>query len=211
MRSLSVIFIAMILSIFVISANAQDHASHHPDQSATMQTDSGSGMGMMHNMMSGGMMGEKSMHPMCAYMMQGGMMNMMHGQGMMGNHGLMHTNMHLVNHLPSMKAKLELTDEQMKQLKSIQSDFFKRKADWEAKIEKKEIDLDLLTDGKASASDVRKTLKSIYDTKLEMNVASYDAAQKMKAVLTSEQQQKFDEMGSMCMGQGMMEMMHGQM
>lgn len=227
MRSLSVIFTAVIISIFVIAANAQSHAMHHPDQDAVVQTDTSSGMGMQ-GMMSGGMMGEKGMHTMYGRMMpgcmmggngmmrgqgmmQGGMMGnmmgMMHSQGMMGRHDLMYRYVHLIYHLPDMKAKLELSKDQVNRLKTVQADFLKRRADWDATIDKKEVDLNLMLDKNAAPGDVQKTLKSIYEVKVEMKTASYETAQKMKAVLSADQQEKLDESLSMCMGQGMMGMM----
>ncbi|NIU02062.1 MAG: hypothetical protein GWN62_31315, partial [Aliifodinibius sp.] len=101
---------------------------------------------MMQGMMQGGMMSQQGMRAMCSKMMKGGMMdgkgmmhgkgmqggmmghmmNMMHGQGMMGHHSPMGTYMHLINHVPNMKTSLELSDDQINNLKSIQSNFFKR-------------------------------------------------------------------------------------
>lgn len=217
MRSLSVIFPAITILVFFFIANAQDHTAHHPEQTATVQADTSAGMGMMP----GGMMSQQGMHSMCGKMMKGGMMGskgmmggqgmmsggmmgQMHGQGVMGHHDPMHRYMHLVYHLPGMKTKLELTDDQLGKLKTIRSDFLKRKADWDANVEKKQIDLDALLDKDAAPGDVGKILKSINDVKLEMKLASYETAQKMKAVLSPDQLERLDEMCPMCMGSGMM-------
>ncbi|NIW78828.1 MAG: hypothetical protein GWN16_04920, partial [Calditrichae bacterium] len=89
---------------------------------------------MKGGMMSSGMMSGQGM-------MQGGMMGnmmnmmrMMHGKGMMQHHGPMLRFIHQVQHLPGMKAKLDLSDDQLDQLKNIRANFLKRKADWQADI-----------------------------------------------------------------------------
>lgn len=212
MKSFSAVLSAIFLTVFIFTANAQtsSHAAHHPQQSQATEADTSQGVGMMPGggMMSG-MMGNQGM-------MQGNMManmmRMMHGEGMMEHHGPMQHVMHLVYHLPEMKSKLELTGDQTTQLKSIQANFLKEKADWDAKIEKQEIDLGLQLDKKAPAAEVQKSLKSIYDVKLDMKVASYKTAQKMRDVLSPEQQQKLENVCPMCSGQGMMGgMMQGMM
>lgn len=233
MRFLSIIFTMAIIAMLIVSANAQEHATHHPDQTATVQTDTSGGMGMMQGMMQGGMMGPQGMHAQCMNkmmnvgmmggqgmmggngMMRGGMMGnmmgMMHGQGMMGHHNPMHHYTHLIYHLPDMKVKLKLSEDQVNRLKTVQADFLKRRADWNAAIDKKEVDLNLMLDKNAAPGDVEKILKSIYDVKVAMKVASYETAQKMKTVLSPDQLGKLDDSLSMCTGQGMMGMMGGQM
>jgi hypothetical protein len=216
MKSVFVIITAIIIAMFVFSTNAQDHAAHHPDEGATVQTDTSGGMDMMEDIMQGEMMTQQGMRcPMCGKMMKGGIMgnmkNMMHGQGMMKHRNPTHRFMHLVYHLPDMKTKLGLSEEQIVLLRNMQADFLKQKVDWEASIQKKEIDLNLLLDKNATPGDVGKILESIYDVKLQMKVSSYETAQKMRAILSADQEEKLDKIFSMCMGQGMMRMKNDQM
>lgn len=129
--------------------------------------------------------------------MQKGMMMMHKGKDMMSKYK------HIVYHLPKMKNKLGLSDEQVARLKKIKINFLKSQIDREAEIKKKELDLRELLDSEASVSDVRKVLKSIYDVKLDMKVSLYQTAKEMLSVLTKEQREKLKNM-QMKMMQGMM-------
>jgi len=202
MKSLISILSILVLAFFVLPVGAQGHADHHPDGNAAVQGDSASGMGMMKGgmmqggMMKSGMMGGKGM---CSGMMKGGMKG-----GMMGMHSPLMKSMHTIKHLPDLKSKLDLTDAQVNKLKDMRTNYLKQKADWEAAIKKSEIDLKALVDKKASPSEIRKTLKSLYDVKLDMKVAAYETAQKMLSVLNKEQLEKYKTKMSGCMGGGMM-------
>jgi len=190
MKSLISILSILVLAFFVLPVGAQGHAAHHPDENSAVQGDSASKMGMMKGgMMQGGMMGGKSM---CSGMMKGGMKG-----GMMGNH--------TIKHLPDLKSKLDLTDAQVNKLKDLRTNYLKQKADWEAAIKKSEIDLKTLVDKKASPSEIRKALKSLYDVKLDMKVAAYETTQKMLSVLNKEQLEKYKTKMSGCMDGGMMD------
>ena len=218
MRLLSVVVSMFVLALFVIPGVAQYQSAHHPQPAQAVQADSSNGMGMMQGsmmqggMMPGSMMGGKEKRQCCMMsgkrMMPGGMMGkkgMMGGK--MGMHGPMHKFMHMVHHLPDLQAKLNLNNDQVSKLKQIRADFLKKQADWKAGLEKKQIDLGLLLDKNASASEVKKLLSSSCDTKVEMQVAAYQTATKMRALLTPEQRQKLKSVMTM----GMCKMMGGKM
>ncbi len=213
MKSLIAVFSIVLVAFFTAPAAAQQ-SDHHPDQGQAMQAGTTAGMmsgkGMMEGGMMSGMMGgqaTKGKCPMCGKMMKGGMMGgrgMMSG-GMMG--GEMHRFMRAIYHLPELKAKLDLSDDQVSQLKELQTAFLKSKADWKANIEKKRIDLDNQLDNKAAASEVRKTLQAISGIKVDLKVAGYETAQKMISILTSEQKELWENfccMGGQQMHKGMM-------
>jgi len=200
----------LIASFLILPAQAQDHASHHPAQGQMMKTDSSSGSGMMKmGMMKGkmGMMKDKKMmdgmkrcKAMMSKMMQGGMMSGMMQGGMMGkmmsHQNPMHRYMHLVYHLPDMKESLGLSEQQIARLKQIQSDFEKRKIDWNAAIKKNEIDLKGLLEREAPVADIHKNMKISSDIKLKMGVATYQTARKMLSLLSAEQKTKLKNAGS---------------
>lgn len=190
-------------------------------------------MQMRQPMMGKGMMGNKpGMHGKMKGMMddkQGKQCNMMAGNKMMGkmggSNGMMghmmkpgmmeqmgplHKYMHVIHHLQQQSDKLSLTDAQINRLKTIQAEYQKNQVDRQADIKKKQIDLRLLLDKKASASDVRKLLQKVYDNKLNTDVAIYETAQKMLSVLTADQREKWEAQGSCKMGgSGMMMGKHG--
>lgn len=161
-------------------------------------------------MMQGGMMGGKKHCGMMGGkgMMQGGMkghQGMMGGMGMMGMKDPLHKYMHTIHHLPDMQAKFNLEDSQVSKLKELRADFLKKLADWKATLEKKNIDLKMLLDKNASASDVKKLLSSYYDVKVTIKVTAYEVANKMRSLLTMEQKQQFDAtLGKCKMMGGMM-------
>lgn len=215
MRVLVVVFGLLFFNLtnFSAIAQSQDHAAHHPDQTRAVQADTSAGHGMMGSgMMSGGMMGSGSGMMGGKGMMKCGQMGgkgMMHGKGKMGSHGPLHRYMHIVHHLPGMKAELGLSDDQLDQIKNIQSDFLKQNIDWKADIEKRQIDLGLLLDKEGTVTDVRKALKPISNVKLEQKVAYYETARKMLSLLTAEQKEKVQDSCPMCKGDGKMMGMMG--
>ncbi len=140
---------------------------------------------MMQNMMGSGM-----------YPMRGQMM----GQNTpMKKYGMM------VNRLPNMQQQLSLRNDQVEKLLDLQTDFKKQQLDYQAELKKKQMKLkNLLTDN-ASASQVKNQMKACSETKINMKVAAYDTAEKMKAALTSEQKEQLQNMmvqqGGMMKGQ----------
>jgi Spy/CpxP family protein refolding chaperone len=146
----------------------------------------GPGMGMM------GMGGGMGMGP---GMMGGGMMGMMGGgMGMMG---------------PGMGmgpfAMLNLTDEQRAKINKIQDDLQKKNWDTQGKIMEESTKLrDLYDVDTPDAKKISAVYERIFALKRQTIEASIDAHNKMRAVLTKEQQEQLKNWrrGGMGMGPG---------
>lgn len=217
MRSLFTFFSVILIAVFTTPVFSQ-HSQHHPGKGkmmtdTTAMTPMMSGNRMQGGMMQGGMMGNmmQGMHgggmgmmnqcPMCGMMMgghgmmQGGMMgNMMQGMhggmGMMGVHNSMRKEMMLINKLPDMQDYLTLTEEQIQKLNQIRNDFQKKQIDRRASLAKKQIDMQTMFDNDASSSDIRKVMEEIANIKIDMAIAAYETAGRMKDVLSSDQKNK---------------------
>lgn len=185
--------LAMILTtVFFLSGftgNAQMHQEQDEQQTSQQQ-------GMMQNMMDDGMC------PMCAQMMKQQMP--------------MKKYMMMVNKLPDMQDQLSLSDEQVNQMIDLQAAFKKQQVDYQATLTKKQMQMQKLLKSNAAASDVKKQMKQCADTKVDMKVAAYETAGKMKALLTDEQNDKLQNMmmqhSGMMQGQGgMMNQKSGEM
>ncbi len=185
MKTFNGIFSIIFIALFIVSLRAQDHSAHHPDQGEAVQSDTSTGMRMMH----GKMMESKGK---CGGMMKGGMMKMMGDKGMM----IMHPFFHTIHHLSDMKDELNLTDKQIEQLKNISTDFQKHDVDWKAAIEKNQIDLKLQFDNNASVKEVKKYFQAISETKLEIQTSAYESAQKMLSVLNAKQKEKWQSIST---------------
>lgn len=196
------LFIVSFLVVAFISLQlfAQEGAGHPPQQKHKMMKDSTAHHGMKYGgkMMHGKMMGKEG--KCCQMRGKMGGMCMMGGEGKM----LMHSYWHTVKHLNVKQEELELSPAQVELIKNTAAEFMKKNADWEAGIEKKQIDLKLLFDKNAPAEDVGNILKDIMDVTLEVQTAVYETAQKMVTSLTDKQRKKWLEMGKKCMsGKGM--------
>ena len=151
-------------------------------------------MGQMHNkqsvqqqgMMQRGMMGN-GMCPMCGKMMQQQMP--------------MKKYMMMVHKLPAMQEQLSLSDEQVNQMIDMQTAFKKEQVDYQATLSKKQMQMKKLLHSNASAAEVKTQMKQCADTKVDMKVAAYETAGKMKALLTDDQK---DELKNIMMQQGSM-------
>ncbi len=214
MKLFTVVMSMFVLALFAMPGISQENPAHHPAQAQTVQADSAAGAGMMSGGMMGGkgmMMGGKS-KKQCGMMggkgmKQGGMMGhkgMMGGMSMMGMKDPMHKYMHTVKHLPDLQTKLNLTDDQVSKLKQLRADFLKKLADWKASLEKKSIDLGMLLDKNASASEVKKMLSSYYDVKVTIKVNAYEVANKMRSLLSMQQREQFDSTIGKCKMMGSM-------
>ena len=204
MKQLFIISCLMVAFI-ALPLYAQEGTGHHPQQMPKMMKDSTMHPGMKcgGEMMQGKMMGKGGK---CSQMK--GAMNkkcMMDGKGMM----FMHPYWHVVKHLPDMKEELDLSPAQVELLKNTSAAFLKKNADWEAGIEKKQIDLKLLFDKNAPAKKIRETLNEIMDLKLNLQTDVYETAQKMVSALNTKQKEKWQGISKKCMpGKGMK---HGKM
>jgi hypothetical protein len=145
--------------------------------------------GMMQGMMGNGMC------PMCGQMM---------GQNMpMQKYGMM------VNRLPNMQEQLSLSDEQVEKLLPLQAEFYKQQIDYQVELRKKQMKLKNLMADNASASQVKDQLEACSETKINMKVAAYETAGKMKALLNSDQKEHLKN--QMMQGDGMMNQGRGGM
>ena len=160
------------------------------------------------------MMGQNKMQNQQQGMMMqnSGMMQGMMGNGMSPMYGQMRNkNMPMqkygmmVNRLPNMQQQLSLTDDQVEKLLDLQTDFKKQQIDYQAELRKKQMKMKSLLADNASATQVKKQIQDCSDTKINMKVAAYETAGKMKAVLNSDQKEQLKNMmqqqGAMKQGQ----------
>jgi len=171
------------------------------------------------------MMGQNNMQNQKQGMMMqnNGMMQGMMGNGMCPMYGqMMNQNMPMqkygmmVNRLPNMQEQLSLSDEQVENLLDLQTEFKKLQIDHKAELRKKQMKLKSLLDDNASVSQVKNQMEACSETKINMKVAAYETAGKMKAVLNSDQKEQLKNMmmqsGGMMQGQGgMMQNRRGMM
>lgn len=138
-----------------------------------------------------GMMMQKSGMMQSGGMMQGMMKNdtcpmcgqMMNQDMPMQKYGMM------VNKLPTMQQQLSLTDEQVEQLYDLQAGFKKQQIDLQSELRKKQMKLKSLLADNASASQVKSQMEECSETRINMGIAAYETASKMKAVLTNDQKE----------------------
>lgn len=172
MKKLVIIASALLL-MMGYTASAQTGHDHNNKQ------DQQQGMMMQKSGMMQGMMGD-GMCPMCGQMT---------GQDMpMQKYGMM------VNHLPNMQQQLSLKNDQVEKLLDLQTGFKKQQLDYQAELRKKQMKLKNLLADNASASQVKNQMEACSETKINMKVAAYETAGKMKAVLTNEQKEQLQNM-----------------
>lgn len=175
MKKLAVVVTA-ILFLAGFTANAQMHHGKSQKQGQKQ-----------------GMMMQKS------EMMQGSMM-----QGMMGQQMPMKKYMMTVNMLPRMQSKLSLTQEQTEKLIDLQTAFKKKQVEFKGDMAKKRMELKNLLDQNASGNKVRSQIEQCTNIHVNMMVAAYETANKMKSVLSDTQKEQLKNMmsskGSMMKG-----------
>jgi len=139
-------------------------------------------------------------------MMQGGMM-----QGMMGQQMPMKKYMMTVNMLPEMQSKLSLSQEQTEKLIDLQTAFKKKQVGFKGDMAKNRVKLQNLLDKNASANEVRSKVEECTNIHVNMMVAAYETANKMKSVLSDAQREQLKNMMSSkdSMMKGGMKNMHG--
>jgi uncharacterized protein YxeA len=186
MKKITVLITAILLT-FSLSVYAQHQHRSGGDKSgkSSMMQEKMTKQGDMMEMMQG------KKCPMCGHMMNQNMP--------MKKYGMM------VNHLPNMQQQLSLTDDQVNQLFDLQTEFKKQQLDYQSELRKKQMKLKSLLADKTSASQVKNQMKDCSETKIDMKIAAYETAGKMKAVLNNDQKQ---QMKNMMMQQGRM-MNHG--
>lgn len=142
-------------------------------------------MGMGPGMMGPGMMGGRGMMGMGPGMMGDwddwddrymgrGMM----GPGMMGGYGY--------------GPALDLTEQQQAKIAQVQEDFRKKQWDLAAKMDAEQAKLnEIYYSGKRDPAVIDNQYKKIYDLRRQMIQAQVDAQNRMDAVLTKEQRERF--------------------
>jgi Spy/CpxP family protein refolding chaperone len=92
------------------------------------------------------------------------------------------------------KKELELSDDQVKALKSIRMDFLKGKLKKEADLKIAQLELKALTDDDgASLKDIEAKLRMAEKLKADMKLSHIKAFRDAKALLTPEQEKKWQE------------------
>jgi len=121
----------------------------------------------------------------------GGGMHSGHGtKGTMGtgSHGPHQSASTFIDHILKFKDGMAITDDQVSKLQSIKTEFEKTKIRMKADIQLTSVDLhDLLRDDKGALNDVEAKLKSLYDKRADLYLASVKSTRDAKAVLTDEQ------------------------
>ncbi len=134
-------------------------------------------------------------------MMGGGMMDMMMGGGMMG--GGMGPGMMMGGGGMGMMGMLNLTDEQRGKIRKIEDEQRKKSRDLYGKIEDESVKLrDLYDTDTPDARKIGAVYDKIFDLKREAIVASIEAQNKARAVLTKEQQEQLKSFRRGGMGMG---------
>lgn len=178
MKKLAVI-VAAILFMAGYTASAQMGQNNNQNQQQGMTMQKG---GMMHDVM-----GQQKC-PMCGQMMNQDMP--------MKKYEMM------VDHLPIMQQQLSLDNSQVEELIDLQTEFKKGQIDYQAELRKKQMKLKSLLDNNAPVDQIKNHMEACSETKINMKVAAYETAGKMKGVLTADQQHMIkDKMKSKSMMQ----------
>ena len=174
-----------------LTVNGQTEHEHgqqsKEQQSTTMQQGDMMQGGMMQGMMQDGVC------PMCGQMMQQDMP--------------MKKYMMMVNRLPRMQQQLSLSQEQTEKLIDLQTGFQKEQARHQTSMASNNEKLQTLLDNMASAAEIKMQMQQCANSRIDMGIAAYETAGKMKAVLTADQKEK---MKNMMMQQGQSGMMQNQ-
>ena len=187
--------VTLIVTTFMLVAgltvNGQTEHEHgqqsKEQQSTTMQQGDMKQGGMMQGMMQDGVC------PMCGQMMQQDMP--------------MKKYMMMVNRLPRMQQQLSLSQEQTEKLIDLQAGFQKEQARHQTSMASNNEKLQTLLDNMASAAEIKMQMQQCANSRIDMGIAAYETAGKMKAVLTADQKEK---MKNMMMQQGQSGMMKNQ-
>ncbi len=134
-----------------------------------------------------GTMGQGKAHPggrmYAGYGMKGGM----HG----GGHGPHQSASKFIDHILKFKDGMAITDDQAAKLRTIKTDFQKTKIRMKADMQLTSVDLhELLRDDKGELNAVEAKLKSLYEIRAGLYLASVKASREAKAVLTDEQRSR---------------------
>ncbi|MCF8036790.1 MAG: hypothetical protein K9K62_07950 [Desulfobacteraceae bacterium] len=129
----------------------------------------GGGGGMMHSRMCPMQQGMTDAVPMKKYMMQ-------------------------VHMLPNMQAQLSLTSQQTEELIDLQTSFKKQQLDYKADLARQRVRMQSLLAGNPAADEIKSRLQACAEIKINMHMAAYETAKKMKSVLTGDQAEMLENM-----------------
>ena len=115
-------------------------------------------------------------------------------QKMMDNEMPFRKYMMFVEMMPKMRDKLSLTTDQTEKLIDLRADFKKQKIDLKAQQAKEKMKLQNLLMNKASSEELEKQMLKCAGIKVDIKLAAYETAGKMKDVLTDEQKEKMEKM-----------------
>lgn len=138
--------------------------------------------------------GQQSKEQQSTTMQQGDMMQGGMTQGMMQQDMPMQKYMMMVNRLPLMQKQLSLSQEQAEKLIDLQADFQKQQARHQESMAGNNEKLQTLLDNMASAAEIKKQMQQCANSRIDMGIAAYETAGKMKAVLTADQKEKMKDM-----------------
>lgn len=124
--------------------------------------------------------------------MKKGKMGMKHQKMMMQKP--MKKYMMMVHMLPAMQEQLSLDQDQREKLIDLQADFKKQQVDFDARSAKEKMKMKSLLENEAPADQVKNQMSTCAGIKIDMKVAAYETAKKMKAVLTDKQVKQMEEM-----------------
>lgn len=163
-----IVILTTVLFFLGYTANAQMMGqNNNQDQPWGMMMQRG---GMMQNMMG---------NNMCPYCGQ-----------MINQNSPMRKYTMIVNRLPGMQQQLSLKDDQVEKLIDLQGAFKKEQIDYMAELRKKQLVLKNLLANDASETQVKNQMEACSKIKINMKVAAYVTAGKMKDVLTDEQKKE---------------------
>ncbi len=147
-------------------------------------------------MNSGSMMGKGGMMGMGG-MMSGGMMSMM-SKGSMMSGGMMNPEMCIKN-----AQKIGLSDDQLKEFKSLHFEKSKELITLNAQKDIKQLELDTFTGADdLDLTNIEHKLSDLYQTKVQIKMVHFKTHKKVKELLTKEQMKKMKNL----MMEGMMQM-----
>ena len=193
----------LVVGLTINAQTTHEHAQQSKQQQSTTMQQGGM---MQGGMMQPGMMGQRGMGMMQG-MVQGEMCPMC---GQMMQQQPMQKYMMIVNRLPHMQQQLSLSQEQTEKLIDLQADFQKRQSRHQAAMASNHQKLQSLLDNMASAAEIKQQMQQCTNSRIDMGIAAYETAGKMKAVLTADQKEQLKNM-MMQQGGGMMNQAQGGM
>jgi len=187
-----ILTIVFLLVSFTVSAQMNQGQNQPTDQQQNnsmmynnnmMQGNNRSYMGNMmygNNMMNGSYMMNYGMCPLC---------------GNMNSQNMPIQNcMWVVRNLPDMKQQLSLSDDQVNKIIDLRTDYTKQQVELTAEMSKNQMKMEKMIGNNPSASEIRDQLMQCANRRVDLGVAVWETAGKMKAVLSSEQKEQLKNM-----------------